>query len=91
MKSALIIGASGDVGFGITGALLDAGHRVIASSRSPDHAAHLKFKIGACGKLETLTGSVATDADEAQETDESKQPSCAAHGQIPHDIPPLVT
>lgn len=63
MKNILVIGASGNVGQGVCLALLAAGHRVIASSRSAQKLAALKNMLAACGRIEMLTGSVASDAE----------------------------
>lgn len=62
MKNILVIGANGNVGRGVCSALLSAGHRVIASGRSRQKLAALKDALLSCGQIETLVGSVASDA-----------------------------
>jgi NAD(P)-dependent dehydrogenase (short-subunit alcohol dehydrogenase family) len=61
-----VIGASGDVGRGITAALLDRGHQVIAVARNASRLDALRQSCGAPPTLEVLAGSVAADADAAQ-------------------------
>lgn len=62
MKNILVIGANGTVGRGVCSALLAAGHSVIASGRSEQKLAVLKDALLPCGQIETLAGSVASDA-----------------------------
>ncbi len=61
-----VIGATGDVGRGITAALLDRGHQVIGVARNTSRLEALRQDCGTRRTLETLAGSVANDADAAQ-------------------------
>lgn len=62
----VVVGATGDVGRGVTLALLRVGARVIAVSRSAAKLQALHAEMGSAGALEVIAGSVATE-DEATE------------------------
>lgn len=62
MKNVLLIGATGDVGQGICAVLMRAGFRVIGASRNPQNLAALKARLARLGEMETLVGTVATEA-----------------------------
>ena len=72
MKNILVIGATGDVGQGICVALLDAGCRVIGSSRSAQNLDALKKRISSHGSMDILPGSVATEAEATALCDAAK-------------------
>ncbi len=65
MRTIYVIGATGDVGYGITQALLRAGNRVVAVARHEDRLAWLRERLGSHGRLDTLVGSVGGDAEAA--------------------------
>ncbi len=58
--NALIIGASGGVGFGVAEQMVSAGHRVIAVARTEVHFPQLAAIQGA-GSLRAITGTVGTE------------------------------
>lgn len=61
----LVIGASGEVGEGVTAALLDAGRRVVAAARSQDNLNALSARLGAPAGLSLAVGSLASDVEAA--------------------------
>jgi len=54
----LVIGASGDVGRGITSELLRSGYRVVAAGRDSGKLAGLQSQLASIGPLQTIAGSV---------------------------------
>jgi len=62
MKNALIVGATGEVGKGITGELLAAGYRVVASSRRQESLESLLTRYPAESSLQIVRGSVEDEA-----------------------------
>src|SRR5882762_5380977 len=62
MKNALIVGATGDVGKGITGELLAAGYGVVASSRRQESLESLLTRYPAESSLQIVQGSVEDEA-----------------------------
>lgn len=65
MKNVLVIGATGDVGQGVCGELMQAGWRVIAAGRSAPKLEALKSRLAAQGNLEYVTGDVSTESGAA--------------------------
>ena len=61
MRIALVVGAAGDVGQGIAGALLAAGWRVIAGGRDAARLDALADRLGRPAALATVPGSVAEE------------------------------
>lgn len=66
MGNILVLGASGDVGRGITAALLQRGHVVVAVARRLDRLRALSGDHGAPPTLHYLSGTLADDASAAQ-------------------------
>ena len=62
----MVLGASGRVGTGVVGALLEAGSPVLGVARDPDRLAKLAEKFADEPGLELLQGSVADDAEAAR-------------------------
>jgi len=62
MKNALIVGATGEVGKGITGELLAAGYGVVASSRRQESLESLLTRYPAESSLQIVQGSVEDEA-----------------------------
>lgn len=62
----MVLGASGRVGTGVVGALLEAGSPVLGVARDPDRLARLAEKFADEPGLELLQGSVADDAEAAR-------------------------
>jgi NAD(P)-dependent dehydrogenase (short-subunit alcohol dehydrogenase family) len=60
-----VIGATGDVGRGITAVLLDRGHQVTGVARNTSRLETLRQYCGAPSTLDTLAGSIANDSDAA--------------------------
>jgi NAD(P)-dependent dehydrogenase (short-subunit alcohol dehydrogenase family) len=60
VKQILVAGGTGGVGEGIVRALLDAGHRVIAPSRSAARLERLRSDAGDRQELVTFTGEIGT-------------------------------
>lgn len=65
-KNILVIGAAGDVGQGIAGQLLHAGHHVIAAGRSADKLRFLQQRLDQADAMKWLAGSVETEASAAK-------------------------
>lgn len=63
MKTAVVIGASGDVGTGITSSLLQNGYRVVAVGRSLQSLQGLRTYLSAGDDLVLVSGSVGTPDD----------------------------
>lgn len=62
----LVLGASGTVGSGVVGALLEAGSPVLGVARDPDRLARLAQRFADEPGLELLQGSVADDEEAAR-------------------------
>lgn len=62
----LALGAAGELGRGVIGSLLEAGWPVIAVDREPAALALAHVAAHGLGRLSTLAGSVASDADGAE-------------------------
>ncbi|MES2025667.1 MAG: SDR family NAD(P)-dependent oxidoreductase [Pseudomonadota bacterium] len=60
MRNVLVIGASGDVGRGITSVLLEAGWNVIASARTPSRLEELRATF-ASDRLTLVQGDISTE------------------------------
>ncbi len=60
-KTVCVLGASGEVGNAIVRALLDAGHRAVAVSRSVDKLAQIRATYRGTNRIETLQGDVGSD------------------------------
>ncbi|MFT3762985.1 MAG: SDR family oxidoreductase [Pseudoxanthomonas sp.] len=63
--SVVVLGASGTVGTGVVGALLEAGSPVLGIARDPDRLAKLAERFASEPGLELLQGSVADDEQAA--------------------------
>ena len=74
-----VIGASGAVGRGITAALLERGHTVIAIARHAGRLDDLRDFVSAAGSLRTVVGSVASDP-EAESLSEALAETCRQLG-----------
>ena len=60
-KNAIVIGATGDVGRGVTKALLSDGYQVIAVGRMREKLDAFRSEFPANAKMETVVGSVADE------------------------------
>lgn len=65
MKTALLVGATGDVGQGIAAALLADGYRILAVARSGERLASLAERLGPPERLVPLAGSISTESEAA--------------------------
>lgn len=76
-KRVLVIGATGDVGQGITEQLLRGGYGVIAAGRSMDRLRLLQGRLEPVGKLEVVAGSVENEESAARLVEEVRR---SGHG-----------
>lgn len=65
-KYCVVVGATGDVGRGITAELLKTGAQVIAVGRNANKLQRLQSEMGTFGALQTLTGEVSRAPDAAR-------------------------
>lgn len=77
VKTYVVVGATGDVGRGVTQELLRAGFKVIAVSRNVERLQALKVEMGTQGVLEVLVGSVSNESSASELR--TKLQSLAAH------------
>jgi NAD(P)-dependent dehydrogenase (short-subunit alcohol dehydrogenase family) len=81
-KSALVIGATGDVGRGIVRALLERGHRVAAAARDPARLDALIAELGRPPGLLAVPGSLESDERAAKMLEDTRAGSAAIHAVI---------
>lgn len=60
-RTVVVVGVTGDVGQGMAGELLAAGHRVLGVGRDEGRLEAVKAALAGRGRLETVAGSVADD------------------------------